>query len=490
MTQRVILAVDEGTTNSKAILVNETGTIIASAAEALDVQFPKPGWVEQDAVHIWTKTIAAITKCLSLAEDTEVVALGISNQRESILLWDRITGKALGPVISWQCRRTTEACEALKAAGHQADILARTGLPLDPLFPAAKIKWLLEEHGADKNPKDICIGTVDSWLIWNFSGGLVHATDSSNAARTQLFNLKEMRWDEHLSEMFNAKLEMLPAVRDSSHIFGVTKSVGGLDDGIPIASAIGDSHAALFGHGAFQTGDGKITFGTGSSVMTTIPNFVDPPKGLTTTVAWSLEGNPTFAFEGNILVSASILPWTADILGLSSVSELIELAKTVDSSLGVDLVPAHVGLGAPHWNADARGLISGLTFNTNRSHIARAAVESVALQVQDVFAIMRANSPSGIARLFVDGGPSQNRFIMSMVADFLDHSVICSENTEASALGAAYLAGLAVGFWKDLATIEALKGDRETLKPSLDPKIRDESLDAWHKAIARSTLPT
>ncbi len=488
MARRVILAVDEGTTNSKAVLVNEQGAIITSASAALDVEYPHPGWVEQDAIQIWTRTVDAVAKCLVEVDDAEILALGISNQRESILIWNRNTGEALGPVITWQCRRTAQECQALKAAGHEEDVLARTGLPIDPLFPSTKIAWLLNTYGTEANPGDICIGTVDSWLIWNFSGGLVHATDRSNAARTQLFNLDQKKWDDQLCEMFGTQKEMLPTVHDSSFTFGVTKGVGSLPDGIPIAAAIGDSHAALFGHGAVQTGDGKITFGTGSSVMTTIPNFVVPPSGLTTTIAWSINGKPTYAFEGNILVSASILPWTAEILGLKGVDELLELAKTVDSTQGVELVPAHVGLGAPHWNAEARGLISGLTFNTKRAHIARAATESIALQVRDVFAVIQANSNSGMGRLFVDGGPSKNPSIMSMVADYLDHPIIVSENTEVSALGAAYLAGLAVGFWPDLMTIERMKASRAIVQPSLDPVIRKNNLEAWHLAIARSTL--
>jgi glycerol kinase len=292
--------------------------------------------------------------------------------------------------------------------------------------------------------RDICIGTVDSWLIWKLSGGSIHETDRSNAARTQVFNLGEGRWDEALCALFGIDPAMLPTVRDSSHIFGRTRNAAVLPDGIPIASAIGDSHAALFSHGAFTPGDGKITFGTGSSVMATLADYMVPPAGITTTIAWSIGGVSTFAFEGNILTSASVFPWTADLLGLGSVDELLELARTVDGTDGVTLVPAHVGLGSPHWIADARGLLTGLSSVRAAAQVARAAAESMALQVADVFAIMAA-AAGGIGRLSVDGGPSRNRFLMQMVADYLDHAVTPSRNSEGSALGAGYLAGLAVG---------------------------------------------
>ena len=490
MTQRVVLAVDEGTTNSKAVLVAQDGSIISTGSAPVESHHPQSGWVEQDAVQIWTSTTSAITACIRQAGNVEIVALGISNQRESILLWDRTTGQPLGPVITWQCRRTAAICEKLKAAGHEPDVIARTGLPIDPLFPATKIGWLLENHGAAIPPENICIGTVDAWLIWNFSGGLIHATDRSNAARTQLYNLADLQWDPHLCALFNVSASMLPAVRDSSYLFGTTKDVDGLPDGIPIGSAIGDSHGALFGHGAFNPGDGKITFGTGSSVMATIADFIEPTKGITTTIAWSIGGTPTYAFEGNILVSASILPWTADLLGLGSVADLLELAQSVENSQGVQLVPAHVGLGSPHWNSAARGLICGLSFGAGPAHVARAAAESIAFQVHDVFEIIEPNFTTGIGRLYVDGGPSSNPFLMSMVADYLDHPIITREATEASALGAACLAGLTVGFWPDLEALLALKGKSVGIEPSMERETRHSGLMAWKDALQRSTLGT
>lgn len=488
MAQSVILAIDEGTTNSKAALFAKDGSILATGSSPVPIRHPKSGWVEQGAEEIWDATVAAISACLAEGPEVEVAAIGISNQRESILIWDRATGTPLGPVVTWQCRRSATACERLKAEGKELGVIARTGLPLDPLFPATKVGWLLENHANDRDPAEICVGTVDSWLIWKFTGGAVHAGDASNAARTQLFNIGEGRWDTELCALFGVAPEMLPEVLDSSHVFGTTSGVTGLADGIPVASAIGDSHAALFGHGAHRPGDGKVTFGTGSSVMTTVPAFVVPPKGITTTVAWKYAGKFTYAFEGNILVSASILPWTADLLGLGSVDELMALSETVDTTLGVSLVPAHVGLGSPHWDSKARGVISGLSFGAGRAHVARAAAESIAFQVNDVFEIVRANAGQEIGRLFVDGGPSRNKGLMQMVADIIDHSVITSESADASARGAAYLAGLAVGFWPDLETVAGLEPHDAVLEPRMDPATRAAAVETWSMAIKRSTM--
>lgn len=485
MAKKAVLAIDEGTTNSKAVLVDEGGAIIASGSVPVPIAHPQAGWVQQDANEIWVATARAITECLQKAPDAEVVALGISNQRESILIWDRRTGAPLGPVVTWQCRRTAPACDALKQAGHEPEVIAKTGLPLDPMFPPTKAAWLLEHHGGDA--RNICIGTVDSWLIWKLSGGQVHATDRSNAARTQLFNLADGQWDEELCTLFGVERSSLPRVYDSSHVFGETLGTGVMPDGVPIASAIGDSHAALFGHGAFGTGDGKITFGTGSSVMTTVPHFTTPPEGITTTIAWSLNGTSTYAFEGNILVSAAIFPWTAKMLGLSDVEALLDLAQTVEHAQGVALVPAHVGLGSPHWDSHARGLISGLSFNATPAHIARAAADSLAQQVADIYEIM-ANAGSDIGRLFVDGGPSANAFLMQIVADSLSKAVTPCHNSEASALGAAQLAGLATQFWPDLDAITVLAAHGTPYAPKTSAEENRASRDAWHAAIARSTL--
>ena len=481
--QRVVLSIDEGTTNSKAVLVSESGNIISNGSAPVDIMHPQSGWVQQDANTIWKATQKAIAACIEGAPETEILALGISNQRESILIWDRKSGTPLGPVVTWQCRRTSATCEALKSAGHEPEVIARTGLPLDPLFPPTKAAWLVKNHG--KSSDDICVGTVDSWLIWKFSGGKVHATDQSNASRTQMFNLAERCWDRSLCDLFEVDSTILPEVYDSAHVFGTTNGVGVIPDGIPIASSIGDSHAALFGHGAFGYGDGKITFGTGSSVMTTIPEFVVPPEGITTTIAWSLNGRPTYAFEGNILVSASILPWTANLLGLENVEALLDLAQTVKNTDGVSLVPAHTGLGSPHWNSTARGLICGLSFGSGPAHIARAAAESMALQVHDVHAIV-TKAAQGIGRLFVDGGPSHNQFLMQLVADYINHPVFPCRNSEASAIGAAHLAGLAIGLWPGLDAVARFANHDRAIKPVALPKTRAAEIATWKEAIART----
>ena len=485
MAREAILAIDEGTTNSKAVLLSRNGEIIATGSAPVPIEHPQSGWVQQDPLAIWTATKDAISSSLRKAPDVTVVALGISNQRESVLIWDRATGSPIGPVLTWQCRRTAAACEALKAAGREPDVISRTGLPLDPLFPPTKIVWLLKHHGA--GAADICIGTVDSWLIWKFSGGRVHATDRSNAARTQLFNLYQGQWDAELCALFGIMPDALPTVRDSAHVFGETKSVGVLPDGIPIASAIGDSHAALFGHGAFKSGDGKITFGTGSSIMTTIPEFIPPPSGLTTTIAWSLNGQSTFAFEGNILVSASIFPWAAKVLGLKDVDDLLALAQTVETAGGVCLVPAHVGLGAPHWDAEARGLISGLSFVSEPAHIARAAADSIAHQVADVIDVV-AQSGTDVGALFVDGGPSENLFLMQLTADLLARTVTPCRNSETSAIGAAYLAGLATGFWPDFEALTHLMSHDPPITAHMSDEDRMALRSDWQDAIARTTL--
>lgn len=486
MARRVILAIDEGTTNSKAVLVDQSGTILASESAPVAIEHPRSGWVQQDATTIWRATQAAISACLSMQPDAEIAVIGISNQRESILAWNRETGAPLGPVINWQCRRTSAACEKLRQNGHEQDVISKTGLPLDPLFPATKAKWLLDRiNGTD--PETICIGTVDSWLIWKLSGGKIHATDRSNAARTQLFDLARAEWDTDLAALFGVSTIHLPQVYDSAHVFGHTLGVDVLPDGIPIASAIGDSHAALFGHGATGNGDGKITFGTGSSMMTTVPDFEIPPVGITTTIAWSLGGRSTFAFEGNILTSASIFPWTAELLGLPDVYALMRLAQDVEDSGGVSLVPAHVGLGSPYWASDARGLIAGLSFGTKPAHIARAAADSLAHQVADIYDVMDA-AGQGIGALYVDGGPSSNGTLMQRVADFLDHAISPCRNTETSALGAAYLAGLATGFWPDLDTVSRLTTHEPAIHPNLDRESRNRTRRAWRTAIERTIL--
>lgn len=478
---RAILAIDQGTTNSKAILVSPEGAILARGSAPVGIAYPEPGWVEQDPQRLWASVCEAIAPCLAAAPGVAVEAVAISNQRESVTIWDGATGEPLGPVVSWQCRRTAPDCARLAEAGHSAEVTALTGLPIDPMFPGPKMRWLL-----DRAPRGrpLRLGTVDAWLIHRLTGGATHACDASNAARSQLFDLARQSWSGTLCDLFGVDPAVLPEVRDSAGDFGTTRGVPGLPDGTPIRAAIGDSHAALFGHGAFNPGDGKVTFGTGSSVMTTLDRFVAPERGITTTVAWRLAGRPTFAFEGNILVSAAALPWMAGILGLPDVAALVALAETAEPG-GPGFVPAFVGLGAPYWQAGARALFSQIGFGTTRAQMARAVTDSLALQVHDVFEAMRAQAPGGFGALHVDGGPSQNTFLMQCVADLLDHAVIQREAPEASALGAAHLAGLSLGFWPDLAALAALPRGGRLLSPR--PGDRAARLAVWRDAIARST---
>lgn len=478
-----ILAIDQGTTNSKAVLVSTRGEILARGSAPVGISHPEPGWVEQDPLRIWASVQEAIAACRAAGPAVEILGIAISNQRESVTAWDAETGAPLGPVVSWQCRRSAPACAALTAAGHAPRVQALTGLPIDPMFPGPKMRWLLDRVPAGR---PVRLGTIDAWLIHCLTGGAAHACDAANAARSQLYDLKRQCWSEELCALFGVPMQALPQVQDSASRFGETRGVAGLADGIPICAAIGDSHAALFGHGAFAPGDGKVTFGTGSSIMTTLESFIAPERGITTTIAWALNGQATYAFEGNILVSAASLPWMVEMLGLPDVQALVDLAATAAPG-GPGFVPAFVGLGAPYWASDARGLFSGITFNTSRAQMARAVTDSIAFQVHDVFAAMSAQSPAALGRLFADGGPSKNTFLMQCVADTLAHPIIQCDAPEASALGAAYLAGLTLGIWPDLAAIAALPrpGNR------LDPQRSDATarLAVWNDAISRSTLP-
>ena len=478
---RAILAIDQGTTNSKAVLVSETGEVLARGSAAVGISYPQPGWVEQDPRRIFASVCEAIEACLKTVSDVTVEAVAVSNQRESVTMWDAESGEALGPVVSWQCRRTAPDCERLIAEGHLDRVETLTGLPLDPMFPGSKFRWLLDRVPAGRRVR---LGTVDSWLIHCLTGGRRHVCDASNAARSQLFDLNWQVWSEELGQIFGVDIALLPEVLDSSADFGTTRGLPGIPDGTPIRSAIGDSHAALFGHGAFKPGDGKVTFGTGSSVMTTLPRFIAPQNGITTTVAWRIAGVPTFAFEGNILVSAASLPWMADILGLPDVAALVDLAATAEPG-GPGFVPAFVGLGAPYWNSDARALFAQINFSTTRAQMARSVTDSIACQVHDVIAAMRAQSGGKLGALYVDGGPSQNRFLMQCVSNLIEHAVIQCEAPEASALGAAYLAGLSLGLWKDLDAIEALPSSTTVIRPEeID---RTGLLNTWNDALARST---
>jgi glycerol kinase len=485
-----ILAIDQGTTNTKVFLFDERAAVTAQASRPVAIEFPRAGWVEQDARVIWRSVEDAIADCLSSAPAAEIAAVAVTNQRESVLVWERATGLPLGPVIVWQCRRTTEFCESLRERGLRVQLESATGLTIDPLFSASKLRWLLTSiPGAMARAErgELCAGTIDSWLIWNLSGGAVHACDATNGSRTQLLNLHTASWDPDLLALFSIPAAVLPAVKPSSGSFGEVTAIPALG-GVPIASAIGDSHAALFGHAAFAPGQVKATYGTGSSLMTIVPASVRSRHGLSTTIAWSVDGHGKhvqYALEGNITVTGSAVEWIGQIVGLNSAAGAGDLAKSVDDTGGVYFVPALAGLGAPYWDANARGLLCGLSRGTSAAHIARAGVESIAYQIRDVFEAMceDAGAPSA---LLADGGATGNDALMQFQADILGVPVIRSGAIDLSALGAAWLAGLAVGLWRDMAELSQLPRATSRFEPAMTTDRRDELYSGWRDAVDRT----
>lgn len=493
-----ILAIDQGTTNTKVLLVDAEGAVLAQAARPLTQTYPRPAWVEQDATAIWQSVREAIDDCLSGAADPSLAAIAITNQRESVMVWERASGRPLGPVVVWQCRRTTDFCAELRSRGLGPLLAARTGLAIDPLFSASKMRWLLDhvENGQQRAAQgELCLGTMDSWVLWNLTGGAVHACDMTNASRTQLLDIHELQWSDELLGLFGVPRATLPEVRPSSGDFGSSIAIGRLPAGIPIASMIGDSHAALFGQAGFAqrapAGTVKATYGTGSSLMTPTPGPVLSQHGLSTTVAWALDWERvSYALEGNISVTGAAVQWLGEFLGLASADDVAALAARVDDSGGLFLVPAFVGLGAPYWNDAARGLITGLTRGSSVAHLARATVESIAYQVRDVFAVMQAESGMDLTVLLADGGASRNNMLMQFQADIIGRPVLRNLSANASALGAAYLAGLAAGIWQTLDQIEGLPRVRERFEPQMSIEERTARAMGWKTAIDRVTLGT
>jgi glycerol kinase len=493
MSESYILAIDQGTTNTKAILVNQQGEVVVQASRPVDIHFPKPAWVEQDANVIWQSVKGAIDDCLKKVGNPKLAVIGITNQRESVLAWERKTGKPIGPVITWQCRRSAPFCETLREENLGKILQEKTGLTIDPLFSASKARWLLENTPNGKRRAEngeICIGTVDSWVLWNLTGGKVHACDISNASRTQLFNLHTLQWDDELLNIFEIPKAALPEVKNSSHPFGESTNVGGLPSGIPITSLIGDSHAALFGQAGFMAGSVKATYGTGSSLMTPTSTVQLSQKGLSSTVAWGLniktQDKVTYALEGNISVTGSAIAWLEQILEIDT-EQLTNLARKVDTTEGLYLVPAFVGLGAPHWDDKARGLMSGITRGSSRAHLCRAVLESIAYQIRDVFDAMKSEANANLNVLLADGGGSRNDWLMQLQADILGVPVLANSSADLSALGAAYLAGLQVGVWKNATEIANLPRRLERYEPKLSKAKREELYNGWQEAISRTT---
>jgi glycerol kinase len=489
MPERHVLAIDQGTTNTKVLLFDASGRVVSRASRPMDIRFPQPGWVEQDALALWQTVVEAIDECLERAPRRQVAAVGISNQRESVLVWERPSGRPIGPVIVWQCRRTEPLCAELRKRDARALLEQRTGLTIDPLFSAGKIRWLIDalpdghrraRHG------ELCAGTIDAWLAWNLTGGAVHVCDRTNASRTQLFGLKARAWDEDVLALFDIPREVLPDVRPSSGVLGHTIAIGRLDAGVPIASAIGDSHAALFGHAAFAHGSVKATYGTGSSLMTSSAEPVWSKSGLSTTVAWAIGDSTTYALEGNITVTGGAVDWLGRLLGLAEPARgVAELACTVPDPGGVYLVPALAGLGAPYWDAGARGLLCGATRGTTAAHVARATIDSIAYQVRDVFDAMCADGAAPSV-LLADGGASRNDDLMQFQADILGCPVQRNDSADLSAQGAAWLAGLAVGLWPSTEVLAALPRDVTRFEPRMSASERERRCDGWREAVART----
>jgi glycerol kinase len=486
---KLILAVDQGTTNTKVILIDRAGSVRFRAARPLSISFPRPGWVEQDPEALWLSVREAAAECIGAAGDIQLAAIGISNQRESALVWDRRTGAPLGPCIVWQCRRTAAACENLRQQGAEECLRRSSGLPLDPLFSATKIRWLLESipHGLSRAANgELCAGTVDSWILWKLTGGATHATDFSNAARTQLLRLADCQWGDELLNCFGIPAACLPRLRPSSSLFGESSDQSGLPAGIPIGSLVGDSHAALFGHAAFSPGEVKATYGTGSSLMSPLERPVESRHGLATTVAWAERDYVRYALEGNITNTGGAVQWLAEFLSVpGGADEVAAMAASVPDSGGVYLVPAFAGLGAPHWDAGARGMLCGLTRGAGAAHAARATVDSIAYQVYDVFDAIQKDAGMQLPRLFADGGASRNDSLMQFQADLLGCPVVRRLSTDLSAIGAGWLAGLSTGFWQSRAELEMLPRPSTIFDPRIAVSQRADLIGGWHDALKR-----
>ncbi len=493
----VILAIDQGTTGTTVALMDASGRLLNSVNHEFPQYYPQPGWVEHDPETIWTSVLKG---CRALFKgrnptSTHIVAIGITNQRETAMLWDRDSGKALNNAIVWQCRRTTEFCQSLRAAGHEPLVKSKTGLMLDPYFSASKYRWLLNNtQGIERRLKQgkVAAGTMDAFLLWRLTGGSVHATDVSNASRTSLLNINTGQWDDELLSLFAVPQNILPEVRASSAIVGRTKGVPGLPDGIPIAGLAGDQQAALFGQACFKPGEAKCTFGTGSFIlMNTGANRVNSEAGLLTTIAWQLgdDGPLQYALEGGAFVCGAAVQWLRDELGLiKNAADIEPLANSVVDSGGVEFVPALTGLGAPYWNPDARGLLCGLTRGTGRAHIARATLEAMALQNADILLAMEQDLGSRLKPLRVDGGASVNNLLMQLQADYLGRKIIRPNAIETTVAGACFLAGLGVGLWRSSAEVSKVWGIDREFTVNLPPKKRAQRMAAWQLAIQRTQL--
>jgi len=487
--EKYILALDQGTTSCRAIVFNKKGEIHSVAQKEFTQYFPKPGWVEHDPSEIWSKQagVAAEATTKKGLNGKNIAAIGITNQRETVVVWDKHTGEPIYNAIVWQDKRTSEYCDQLKAEGKEKMIQEKTGLVIDAYFSGTKVKWILDNvEGAREKAEagDLVLGTMDSWLIWKFTKGELHVTDVTNACRTMLYNINTMDWDDDLLELFDIPKSMLPEVKDSSEIYGHTKTTV-FASKIPIAGIAGDQMAALFGQMCTKKGMVKSTYGTGCFMLMNIGDKPIVSKNkLLTTVAWRINGKTEYALEGSIFIGGAVVQWLRDGLGIIKRSSDVEnLADSVDSSDGVYFIPSFAGIGAPYWDQHAKGSMFGITRGTTDAHIARASLEAIAYQTMDILKAMEADSEIDIEELRVDGGATVNNMLMQFQSDVLNTTTIRPKITETTAMGAAYLAGLAVGFWKDQEEIQDIWQEDVKFQPTEDQKKIEEGIKGWYRAI-------
>ncbi|WP_410981589.1 glycerol kinase GlpK [Bacillus cereus] len=488
--KKYILSLDQGTTSSRAILFNKEGKIVHSAQKEFTQHFPKPGWVEHNAHEIWGSILAVIATCLSEADvkPEQIAGIGITNQRETTVVWDKETGKPVYNAIVWQSRQTAEICDELKEKGYGDMVREKTGLLIDAYFSGTKVKWILDNvEGAREKAErgELLFGTIDTWLVWKLSGGKAHVTDYSNASRTLMFNIHDLEWDDELLDMLTVPKSMLPEVRPSSEVYGHTIDYHFFGQNVPIAGVAGDQQAALFGQACFGEGMAKNTYGTGCfMLMNTGEKAVASEHGLLTTIAWGLNGKVEYALEGSIFVAGSAIQWLRDGMRMfKDAGESEEYANRVESTDGVYVVPAFVGLGTPYWDSEVRGAVFGVTRGTTKEHFIRATLESLAYQTKDVLCAMEADSGIKLNTLRVDGGAVKNNFLMQFQSDMLDVPVERPVVNETTALGAAYLAGLAVGYWENQDEIKAQWNMDRSFTPAMEVGTSEELYAGWKKAI-------
>lgn len=490
-----ILSLDQGTTSTRAILFNKQGEIHFTSQQEFTQYFPEPGWVEHDANEIWSSVLSVIAGVLSKRniQPDQIEAIGITNQRETTVVWDKNTGEPIYNAIVWQSRQSESICHELREAGLEDEVRSRTGLLVDPYFSGTKVKWILDNvEGAREQAEagELLFGTIDTWIIWKLSGGQAHVTDYTNASRTLMYNIHELEWDDFLLEKLTVPKSMLPEVKPSSHVYAETSTDHFFGRAVPIAGIAGDQQAALFGQACIEEGMVKNTYGTGCfMLMNTGEKAVQSDNGLLTTIAWGLDGKVEYALEGSIFVAGSAIQWLRDGLRMFRYSpESEEYARRVESTDGVYVVPAFVGLGAPYWDSEARGAIFGVTRGTTKEHFIRATLESLAYQTKDVLDAMEKDSGISLKRLRVDGGAVGNNLLMQFQSDLLQVPVDRPIVKETTALGAAYLAGLAVGFWKDKYEIAAHWKVDEKFEPEMEESRRDELYDGWQKAVKATMM--